>query len=254
METKQNISNKGMSKLCIVVRGTSLYIARINPNPEEVTAEFETATTLYSHYPTGFNRPIRIDGDVILYPKLNGLLPAYKTGAKNYGTMLKSFMIQMIGILAAINDAGMTIRTLDKRDIGVEYSDSNAAMVLGINVETYGSVYKLINYSGITEGLSDIPLVHLFQIFTRIDIEIPDDYATILAGIAKKKYLPGQTQIYDNQLVQFWMYLIEHPKVVSKEMGRKNIKVTKYLADNDYQMIAKLVDDPKKLSRYFHKK
>lgn len=251
---KHDISSRGLSKLCIIVRGTSLYIARINPDVDEIVKEFETANTLYSYHPVGFNRPIRTEGDIILYPKLNRVSSNYDTRAKHFNIMLKSFIIQMIGIFASIDDSGMVLTKFKKKDVGIEYSDNNSAHILGTNIETHGSVYKLINYENIAEGTSEMPLIHLFKVFVKVNIKIPDNYEQILDNILKKKYLPKVDDNFADPILRFWMYLVKYPHVIATEMKKGSIRVTKYLDDDDYQMIVTYINNPKKLLKYFNKK
>lgn len=251
---KQDLSQNGQSKLCIAAQGNTLFTARVNPDTQEVAKEWEIAQKLHQLHPIGFNRPITLDGQIALYPKLNGLGAVYKTKAGNYKPMLKSFIVQIICIFGVIYDADLRIGTkISNKDIGIEYGDTNVINILGQKIETYGSIYKLLNYEIIKEGRSDVPMINLFRLFLLYNTEIPDNYEQILEAVIKKKYVAKLETDSPNLLVQFWIYMIFHPKVLGREIG-KDIRITKYLDDDDYIMIANFIDDSKKLAKYFAEK
>ena len=96
-------------------------------------------------------------------------------------------------------------------------------------------------------------MINLFRLFLLYNTEIPDNYEQILEAVIKKKYVAKLETDSPNLLVQFWIYMIFHPKVLGREIG-KDIRITKYLDDDDYIMIANFIDDPKKLAKYFAEK
>lgn len=239
--------------LLVVEYENTLFIASKHNNNANALNEYAISSELYKQSPNCFNKPEYHINNVILYSNLRGVGPVFRTKAKTFSVMLKSFIMQLIGILNTININGMSLHNFKNSDIGIEYSNNQYMSVLGQKIEIYGSTYKLINFGVLTDKPSKHPMIFLFNIFTKPSIDFPDNYEDILDVINKKKYLTKLEVETEDKLLQFWIYLIFHPDIIGLEL-KKQVKVIKYLPNDDYLIIAKLVDNPTELMKYFIEK
>lgn len=239
--------------LLVVEYKNTLFIASKHNSNVNALNEYTISSDLYKQSPNYFNKPEYHIDNIILYANLRGVGPVFRTKAKTFNVMLKSFIMQLIGILNTINTNGMSLHNFKNSDIGIEYSNIQYMSVLGQKIEIYGSTYKLINFNVLTDKPSEHPMIFLFNIFTKPSIDFPNNYEQILDAINKKKYLTKLEIDTEDKLLQFWIYLIFHPDIVSLEM-KKQVKVIKYLPNDDYLAIAKLVNNPIELIEYFIEK
>lgn len=233
------------SKLCIAVHKGEYCIIRIDGKDE-----IAIANKLVNQYPIGFNPVEAVDGDVVVYPKLIGLKNTFKTSAQNYDIMLKSFICQIIGILHEVDKAEMHLSSLANKDIGILYSKSEQIKIAGKIIQTHGSIYKLVNYDIIKPGKDPNIMLKLLDIFAKVNCNFPPNWEQILDNIEKKKYVNNFQVKSRNPLHRFWGYILFHPKIVSRELGRP-LTVIKYLPDGDYLAIFGSADDFNKLINYF---
>lgn len=239
--------------LLVVEYESALFIASKHNNNANALNEYNTSLELNKKFPDCFNKPEYHLDNIILYDNLRGVGPVFRTKAKTFGVMLKSFIIQLIGILNTIHNNNMSLHNFKNCDIGIEYSSKQYINVLGQKIEIYGSTYKLINFKSLTDKPSNHPMIFLYNIFAKPNIDFPDNYKEILEVINKKKYLTKLEVNTDNKLLQFWIYMIFHPDIISLEL-KKKVKVIKYLTDEDYLTIARLVNQPIDLMEYFIEK
>lgn len=213
--------------------------------------EYNLALSLYSINEPGFNKPLLVQNEMIVYDKIEGLASAFNIKSNNYHKLIPSFVIQIVGILDAINSIGYSITKLNNKDIGIQYTNIKSIQILGYEIPTYGILYKLINYDILKSTKVGDFCVRLFDIFGGNTAKVPPNYNDILDSIEQKKYGIEFDGISGEAL--YWMYMIFNPRIVTLETGTK-VKITKYLDDNDYMTIANNTSKPKKIIQYFIKK